>query len=279
MNKRLSLILKKILTKYTIIKHNSLIRIAAKEPEKFDEVKIAIQFHIFFIDLLDEIKEYLNNFHYSFDLYISTDTEEKRKKIQDYFQIKKINSCNQIFVQTVQNKGRDIYPFFYQISPIYNKYDIIGHFHTKKSMTSEIGDRWRKYLYENLLGKKYTNNLIDYLISNKKVGFVTPPPYYEIIKNYRENLLKTENIKSVFDLQETLNITKSELSINTMYPAGNMFFARTAAIKQLFDINFTSENFPPEEGQVANTLQHTIEFIWQFLVEENGFEYIECLKK
>lgn len=279
MNKLLSAFLKKILTRYTIIQHNSLVKISSKKTDCNDEIKVAIQFHIFFIDLLDEIHNYLKNLQHPFDLYVSTDTREKQQIIQDFFMTNKINSCKQIIVQVVQNKGRDIYPFFYQISPVYKQYDIIGHFHTKKSTTSKIGDRWRKYLYENLLGINYSDNLIKYLNRNKQIGFIAPPPYYEIIKNYRENLLKEKNQNGVLELQEALKIPKSQLSINTIYPAGNMFFARTAAIKQLFDANFNSNSFPPEEGQVENTLQHIIEFIWQYVVEANGFEYKECLRK
>lgn len=274
---------KKYLTKIVVLLHHSYMKIDCNKNNEItiDTLsKIAIQFHIFFIDLLPEIYSYLNNCNVSFDLYISTDTEEKKEEIAKYFNQNKINNCNLLIIEVVENRGRDIYPFLKQLSPVYNKYDIICHMHSKKSTTVDWGDDWRRFLYDNLLGKDYFfKNLIFKFATDKKIGFVTSIPYWRVILSYLNNLMNVNNKKNVYKLLDLLNITKHKLNINTKYSCGNMFVAKTNAIHQIFDYGFTEKDFPNEEGQLENTLQHTVEFIWKYLVEYNGYKYLEVVNK
>ncbi len=278
MIKTIKIIFKKIITRLTILKHHcKIIKIPKYQTNDSKDIRIAIQFHIFFIDLLDEVHLYLNNILLPFDLFISTNNREKKDVINNYFENHKLNSVNNISVEVLENRGRDIYPFFKQMTPIYNNYEIIGHFHTKKSTTSQIGNRWRSYLYNTLLNKNYVNELLNYMHKNMKIGIIAPAPYYEIIINYYDNLKNKYNIKNVSDFLRKLNIFNKKIDKSTQYPAGNMFFIRTDAVRKLFDLNLTLNDFPNEEGQVDNTTQHTIELIWKFIVEDNRYIYKELV--
>ncbi len=278
MNKKLIIVAKKFITRLTIIIHHARIKQFPKYTNfNSSNLKFAIQFHIFFIDLLDEVYNNLKNISLKYDLYISTDTEEKAQEITKYFKHNLLLYANNINVEVVENLGRDIYPFFKQMTPIYKNYDLIGHFHTKKSTTSPIGNRWRDYLYNTLLNKNYINDLLIYMHDNKKIGIIAPAPYYEIIINYYENLKNKYNKQNVSNLLNQLNVPAEQLTINTKYPAGNMFFIRSAAVKQLFERAFSADDFPKEEGQVENTTQHTIELIWKFIIENNKYLYKELI--
>ena len=56
------------------------------------------------------------------------------------------------------------------------------------------------------------------------------------------------------------------------FPDGNMFWARTKAIYQIFSYKII-ELCPKENGQIDGTALHGIERIWLYLVKINGFYY------
>ncbi|MFX8660761.1 rhamnan synthesis F family protein, partial [Acinetobacter baumannii] len=60
------------------------------------------------------------------------------------------------------------------------------------------------------------------------------------------------------------------------YPVGNMFWARTAALRPLLDGRITYDLFPPEQGQLDGTLAHAIERSVGLVARANGYRYDEC---
>ena len=282
----ISILIKKILTKQLILRSKNLVRFSSipdKQLKHSEEKKaVAIHFHIYYLDLLTEIHSYLKNITLHYDLFISTSSEEKVNEIKKFFDNNKISADN-IYVQDIENRGRDIYPFIAQLRPVIKNYEIIAHFHSKKTVeTPMLGDGWRKYLFDNLLGAdSYCNNILSYMLENKEVGFMSPPPYYHNIQSY---ILTMKDKKYLSKIEATLK--KANVNFDNFYtiaksikfPAGNMFFARVDAIHQVFDA-FSAADFPEENGQIENTMQHTIERIWNFLVIYNGYKYFECLNK
>lgn len=60
------------------------------------------------------------------------------------------------------------------------------------------------------------------------------------------------------------------------FPAGNMFWARTIVIYQIFEKNIW-KRFPKEKRQIDSTLMHAIERIWPYFVKLNGYYYKKFL--
>ena len=56
------------------------------------------------------------------------------------------------------------------------------------------------------------------------------------------------------------------------FPAGNMFWAKTEAIHQMFNEKII-KLCPEERGQIDGTILHAIERFWLYLVKLNGFYY------
>src|SRR5690606_34720647 len=80
-----------------------------------------------------------------------------------------------VYIWQTENKGRDVYPFHHQyVTQILGNYDIVGHFHTKKSkdLSDASGDRWRRYLLGNLIGSKVAIDEILALFNDRQVGLV-----------------------------------------------------------------------------------------------------------
>ena len=54
-----------------------------------------------------------------------------------------------------------------------------------------------------------------------------------------------------------------------------MFWARPAALRPIRDLSLTIEDFPPEDGQNAGTIAHTIERVVLYACEAAGFGWLK----
>ena len=231
-------------------------------------VSVLAHIHLYYTELMEEIIEKTNNIPVPFDLYITTNTEEKKNIIENYI---KINSkAHKYEILITKNKGRDIMPFIIQLKDKWKKYKYLCHLHTKKHGYLG-GDEWRDYLYENLLGNKtIISKILSDFENNKKLGLIYPECFYKhlsyifyVHKNHRKFLnhilellfKKAYNNKGVIE-----------------FPVGNMFWARTDAIRQIFDMKLY-EICPEEKGQFDDTLLHAIERSWNYIAQLNGYNY------
>ena len=150
----------------------------------------------------------------------------------------------------------------------FKNYKYICHIHTKKSIHKLfLGANWREYIYENLIGsKEIISNILSDFEKNEKLGFIFPEVYYDIIKgiydfetNEKLGFIFPEAyydiIKKIKDFDNTnlaLNIhnkkymnfilkkifRKYKVDEKLIFPVGNMFWAKTKAIYQIFNFNF-----------------------------------------
>ena len=153
----------------------------------------------------------------------------------------------------------------------YKKYKYISHIHSKKSQTApQIGFIWRNYLYDNLFGNSSIISDILYDFENdRKLGFIFPEAFYGIIKHFFILTNKTLGWMNFLSSKYFPDFKRGEL-VN--FPAGNMFWAKTKAIYQVFIYDFL-EYYPSEDDQANDTIMHGIERIWLYLVKYNHFRY------
>ncbi len=233
----------------------------------FETKRIAVQIHMFYLDTLDETIEYLNNIPYKFDCYFSTDTEDKKKYIEE----KVIADCNaeNCIVEIYDNRGRDVAPFIMQMRKYFSNYDYICHIHSKKTKTNEHGNEWRKYIFRHLLGgEKYLKKVFEIFDDNPTIGILMPETY-PVLE------LQAEwggNKEGVAELLEKLGIEAS-LPNDPVFPVGNMFWFRSAACEKIFNSELQQADFPEEAGQVNATLAHQIERCWLYLIKNEGYTY------
>lgn len=236
--------------------------------------KIAIQIHLYNIDLMDEIMRQLKFMPFQFDIYITTDTKSKSRSIQNRFFDEFPNQKVELLI--TENRGRDVAPFLTQMKNIISEYDFICHIHTKKSSTAEYGERWRKYLFDNLFGS--TNNIIGIFhtfASDPGVGLIYPATFPEIT-----NMMEFGgNRKNMIKLAKKLNITEEFGDRISDFPSGTMFWAKVDAIKPLFELKLSPDSFDEEDGQLDGTLAHAIERIFCYLVKSRGYKYVKTLNR
>ena len=237
---------------------------------------ISIQVHLFYVDLLTEIISKTNNIPLRFDLFITAVLPFNNEYIEE--NLKKYSKADKKEIQIVENRGRDVLPFFIQMKDKIKQYKYICHIHTKKSKHNPLlGEPWRKYLFENLLGNK---NIISEIIYDfeiyEKLGIIFPDTYYNNIigeNNFEYSNFRYHepNINYMNFILKSL-FGKYKVGKQLIFPNGDMFWAKVKAIHQIFDKTF-KKNYPKETNQINATFMHAIERIWLYLVKLNGYYY------
>lgn len=217
--------------------------------------KIAIQAHIFYLDLLKEIVSACKNMPYKFDALISIVDKSAVDKVQSAF--KKISNVEKVTVRVVPNRGRDVAPFLAGFGDLLPEYDFVAHIHSKKSLYSGSEQfNWRKYLFNALLGSsKRIRKIFKAFADNEAVGVIYPRPAPNVpyaAFNWLSN--RAVGMK----LLKRAGITPNKTDYFD-FPAGTMFWARTQALQKFFALGLTFEDFPPESGQNDGTLAHAFE--------------------
>ena len=225
--------------------------------------KIAVHLHLYYFDLAEDFAAYFSCLPKGFDLYVTVCEENMEEKVKYAFSD---IGAGKIEVVEVENIGRDIAPFFISLKDkIYNKgYDVVGHFHSKKSndVDQGTGDRWRKYLLTNLIGSKQLINDIFEPFENKNIGLV----FAEDCHNVDFGLNKLFSDK----LCDAMNIER--LKIATLFPLGTMFWARPEALSPLFELNmidFLQQEPLPYDG----SYMHATERLISHVVVKTGFKF------
>ena len=232
---------------------------------------IGVHVHLYFEDLAEELLKYTNRIPYPFDLFVTTDTAEKAARLQQLFE--KHGCQKQLQVIQAPNIGRDIGPFLVSIGNKLASYDFVGHFHGKKSTTVNWGDRWRRYLLDNLLGSRDgIRAIFQEFAQDPHLGLLYPPAYPLIAPHadWGNNEMRCQNLLRELGID-------IHLPSKPNFPAGSMFWARGAAIKPMLEHGWTYGQFEPEEGQLMLTLPHAVERLWRYIAAGAGYHTQEIL--
>lgn len=76
-------------------------------------------------------------------------------------------------------------------------------------------------------------------------------------------------------LLDKMNINFTLDSNNLIFPAGSMFWYKPDALKSLFLLNLTHDDFPKEPISESGTIMHAIERLFGIVAEYNGYK-IKC---
>ncbi|MBY7734778.1 rhamnan synthesis F family protein [Francisella philomiragia] len=240
------------------------------KKRSFKNKKIAIHLHLYYTDLAKEFCEYFKNISVSYDLYITTTSSVKNPDIKEAFL-----ECGaeNIEVFNVENRGRDIAPLIFDLKDeiIGGKYEIVGHFHSKKSVAIDgnVGDKWRKYLLDSLIGNNsiFTNSVLE-LFNNENTGLIFPEP-----KDFIDIGANKEYINSLCEILKIKKINQTPI-----FPVGNMYWARVDAIRDLFYLEKEKviQNEPlPTDG----SYMHAIERIMPHIAHKNNYSFVTVYKK
>lgn len=235
--------------------------------ENLMDARIAVHVHLFYEDLLEEICGYLDNIPFAFDIFVSVREGINLKETKD--RLAQIRNVRKVTVEYTINRGRDIAPLYAQFGERIKKYDYFLHIHSKKSLfTGKEQKEWRQYSLDTLLGSEERVRKIFALFfdADRNVGLVFPETRnlhliaHSWLSNKREGQM----------LLERLGIAYEDTFFN--YPVGSFFWAKNAAVHDLFDLKLHKEDFPIEAGQTDGTLAHTLERAIAFVAKKNDHQ-------
>ena len=231
-----------------------------------ESTRVAVHLHLYYQDLLEEFLEYFSNISWPFDLYISCREDADTAAI--YAKTKALAMARKVEVKALQNRGRDLAPLYAQFGEEISKHDYFLHVHTKKSLYSGAEKQgWRGYSLRTLLGSKERVDYIFSLFEKENAGLIYPDRQAEV-PAIAYGWLKNEGLARELFKEYDLGDMPSVFN----YPAGSFFWARTQALKPLFDRHYSYEDFPEEAGQTDGTLAHALERILPFVSRKQGYD-------
>jgi lipopolysaccharide biosynthesis protein len=232
-------------------------------------LRLAVHLHLYHLDLTAEFQMYLQNIPCPFALFISTDTQEKKQRIEQAF----IDwTKGSVEVRTMPNRGRDIAPKLIGLRDIYQEYPLVLYLHSKKSAHAGDLQPWRKFLLDCLLGsQECVAGILEAFRRRPDLGIVAPR-YFSMI---RPDLRWSNNFETSQALARRMGILVAPIH-RPNFPAGSMFWVRSAALRPLLDLSLEVSDFPHEEGQIDGTLAHAIERLFFYVCEAAGFTYIHA---
>ena len=233
--------------------------------------KVAVHLHVFYTDLLPEFLTAFGNFAFPYDLFITTDVEDKHGEIEailaDY------QTSAQIFV--TGNIGRDVLPML-KLKEQLQSYDYIGHFHTKKSKEADFwaGESWRKELIEMLVLP--ANSILANFDQREDLGLVIAdiPSFFrfnKIVDAYNENQIAP----AMNDLWQKMGMKKS-IDFNALHTFvmsyGTYVWFKYDALKALFDLDLTDQDVPTEPLP-QNSILHAIERLLVYIAWDANYDF------
>lgn len=143
-------------------------------------------------------------------------------------------------VLAAPNRGRDIGPFLSAAGRLLRDggYEVVGHLHGKRSVEagSGVGDRWRTHLLANLLGLGAggLDAVLALFADDSRLGL--------LFAEDRQCVGWTDN-RPVAEALAARLVPRPELPPAPVFPLGNMFWARPAALESLWTLGLQPSNF------------------------------------
>lgn len=234
---------------------------------------IVVIAHIYYEDLLDYDFSYLSNIPDYIDIVITIDEIEKKILIEENYLSKLKNNSKVILVNS---RGRDMAGLFVGCKDIIGHYDYFCFIHDKKSSYFNyhlIGSSFRDIIWENVLySEDYINSIVASFDEIDSLGLIVPPRVYHSTyftsfykKYWLANIKEIEKLFAKMNLDVELNLKELPL------PIGNCFWAKFDALKPLFDLDWSYEDFHPEPLPIDGTVSHALERIYAHVAASQGF--------
>lgn len=181
---------------------------------------------------------------------------------------------SRVVVRTVPNRGRNFAPLLVEFGDEVLQHEFVLHLHTKKSLyTGSEAAEWRDHLVDHLVPNRAgVAAILSRFVDDDRLGVVQAPAYPGLpvwANHWLANAGRGRQLLERMGLDPALGRGYVD------YPVGGMFWARTAALRPLYDLGLTLDDFEPEAGQTDRTLAHTLERLVTWSAVAAGFGYVE----
>jgi glycosyltransferase involved in cell wall biosynthesis len=229
-----------------------------------EALRVALHAHFYYPDLAPELAERLKANRTKCDLFVSTDTEAKAETLRRDL----TGHGGLVTVRVMPNLGRDIGPMLtgFRQEICHGAYDLWGHLHGKKCALTDsaMGDAWRKFLWDNLIGGK--NPMLDIAVA----AFASDPKLGLVFAEDPHLVGWDGNRKKAEALAERMGLSR-ELPEFFDFPLGTMFWFRPHALRRLLALGLKWEDYPKEPLPYDGSLLHALERIVPFVTASESY--------
>jgi rhamnosyltransferase len=235
--------------------------------------RIALVMHLFFPDLVDEMAQYAAAMPDEADIYISTNTEEKKQVI-----LKRFAGVTQgrLEVRVTNNRGRDVSSLMVGMRDVIPQYDYVCFVHDKKSgqvKPGSIGESFAWKCLQNMLSSPdYVANILRTFAENPRLGLLVPPEpnhsyyFFSLGDEWSWNFDNTRILAQRMGLTVPISENKRVIA-----PLGSFFWFRTAALQTHFANQMDYTDFPEEPLPDDGSVSHALERIYPFVAQQAGY--------
>lgn len=235
-------------------------------------LRFAVIAHIYYLDSVQDIGECIKCIPGVFDVFITTDTEVKRKSIQE--SLKGFRPDCEITVKVVKNVGADTSALIIGMRDVVlsGRYDVICRLHGKKSPQDGggVARYFKRHLYENLVNSPgYVHGILGLFEREPCLGMAFPPAIHVHYATMGHGW---------FTNQPRAAAVASMLGLNVLFdkstpvaPYGGMFWFRPNALRKLFEYEWTWEDFAADTAYTDGDLPHAIERVYTYVAQDSGY--------
>lgn len=238
---------------------------ASATPRGDTGARVLVHGHFHYPELVDDLLGRLALNQHPVHLHLTTGTKAGADELEQRVGAAGITSWE---VQVVPNRGRDLAPLLTGLGTRVLEHDLVLHVHGKKSphVDPTVGDRWRTFLYENLVGGEAP--MLDVLAAafadRPDLGLVSPEDPH--LNDWDLDRAQGEELARRFGLT-------TPLTTHFDFPLGTMFWARTEALRPLLEAGLDWDAYPAEPLPIDGTMLHALERLVPFVVADRGFRY------
>ena len=236
--------------------------------------RIALCMHLYFMDMLPQSCVFAANMPPETDVFISTNTPEKKQQIEEAFRTLPLHA---VTVKVVENRGRDVAAFLCDLAPQIREYDYACFMHDKKAIQTKPGSVGASFGYvcnENICkNADYVLNVLTEFEKDPYLGLLCPPfPTHGVYfmnmcsNGWGPNFDNTKALMKKLGIDRPISGEKMPIA-----PFGSVFWFRVKALAPLFDHGWKHEDFPPEPLPQDGTISHAIERIYPFVAQGAGY--------
>ena len=236
--------------------------------------RIALCMHLYFMDMLPQSCAFAANMPPEADVFISTNTPEKKQQIEEAFRTLPLHA---VTVKVVENRGRDVAAFLCDLAPQIREYDYACFMHDKKAIQTKPGSVGASFGYvcnENICkNADYVLNVLTEFEKDPYLGLLCPPfPTHGVYfmnmcsNGWGPNFDNTKALMKKLGIDRPISGEKMPIA-----PFGSVFWFRVKALAPLFDHGWKHEDFPPEPLPQDGTISHAIERIYPFVAQGAGY--------
>lgn len=212
------------------------------------ERPVGVFLHIHYPELAGELITRVAGIEHPVRCYISTDDE---RKVVDARRL-----LPEAEIRVFPNRGRDVYPKVFGYADAHADHDVVLHLHTKRSPHHDSLQGWNEHILDRVLPSARGVNAILALFGRiDGLGMVSPsmPAHWPAQHWWGHNRAIADTVLWGAGWPPLPS------SDRLRFPAGSMFWARSAALAPVQALAPPAEAFLPGAGGVDGTLAHTVE--------------------